>query len=147
MDTLSTQLFRFFTACDPETVWSYLTPRHPSRGHYYGAAVVSDWEVGSTVRIGMGPEGGPMIVGEVLAAERGARLSHTLGDRMDEPSTYVTWSLSPCDSVAGHHGTIVRLYVDEVDGDGDDGRAIEEAWLPILAALQTELDRCVYRTR
>jgi hypothetical protein len=146
MDTLSTQLFRFITPCDAESVWSFLTPRHPSRGHYYGAPVLSEWEVGSTIRIGLRGEGGPAIVGEVLAAEQGVRLSHTLGDRLDKPTAYVTWTLHPSELDQG--GTIVRLYVDEVDSDealdgGDDGRAAEAAWLPVLAALQAELDRCV----
>ena len=145
---LSTQLFRFITPCDPETVWSVLAARHPSRGRYYGVPVVSDWEVGSRITIGSVGGNGPAIVGEILAVERGVRLSHTLGDQPGHPTTYVTWTMYPTD--AGRGGTIVRLYVDEVDespvgtgDDDDDGRAIETAWLPVLAALQTELDACV----
>src|SRR3954466_8721614 len=151
MSTLTTQLFRFLTPCDAETVWRVLTPSHGEDGRYYGAPVASDWQVGSTVTIGC-DSAGPRLVGEVLAAEPGSRLSHTLGDRIDEPAVYVTWTLpSPATdhpSLYGRQGTVVRLYIDDtgaggVGDPGDDGIAAESAWLPVLAAVQAELDRCM----
>src|SRR3954469_19287173 len=94
MGTLSTQLFRFLTPCNPETVWSILASRHPSRGRYYGVPVVSDWEVGSTIIVGSCSGNGPALVGEILATERASLLSYSLGDQPDQPTTYVTWNIS-----------------------------------------------------
>jgi len=136
---LSTQLFRFMTRCDRETVWSILAPVHPSRGRYYGVPVVSDWAVGSTVVIGSCSGNGPAMVGEILAAERAALLSYSLGDQPDQPTTYVTWKIYATD--AGTGGTVVRLYVDELE-PGEDWE-LEAAWLPVLSALQQELDHCI----
>src|SRR4051794_28715230 len=108
---LSTQLFRLFTTHDAMTVWRALTA--PSGGHHYGAPIVSDWQVGSVVEL-RAPVG-PAAVGEIVAAEPGVRLTHTLGDRFDAPAVYVSWTLHPTEA-----GTVVRLYVDEIDNGNAD---------------------------
>jgi hypothetical protein len=132
--TISTQLFRILTPCDARTVWQTLTPKG-DRASFYGAALVSDWQVGSSVELRA--RVGTSVVGEVLATEPGASLSHTLGDQLDEPSVYVTWTIHPADG-----GTLVRLYVDEL-GATDGAEDTELAWLPVLGALRDELDRCM----
>ena len=133
---VSTQLFRFLTPCDAETVWGVLAPCG-EEAHYYGAPIVSDWQVGSQVELRT--RVGGSIVGEVIAAEPGIRLSHTLGDTTAEPSVYITWTIHPEPGA-----TVVRLYVDQVGPrqiGADDEEETERAWLPVLAALQRELDR------
>jgi uncharacterized protein YndB with AHSA1/START domain len=134
MDMISTELFRISTPADHDTVWRVLTRRADGPG-FYGLTVDTDWRVGSPVQLHA--DEGLAIMGEVLAVEAGVRLSHTLGDRTDEASVFVTWVLEPDGS-----GTLVRLYVDEVGPGAGPASEIAAAWRPVLAAFEEELARC-----
>ena len=129
---LSTQLFHLLTPRDSDAVWRVLTPRN-GEASFYGPPIVSDWQVGSPVELGS--RVGASVVGEVIVAEPGARLTHTFGDEPDQPSVYVTWTLH-----ADPSGTVIRLYVDELGVDSTD-EDVERAWLPVLRALQNQLER------
>jgi hypothetical protein len=85
----------------------------------------------STVTAGF--HDGPRLLGRVLRTDRPHKLSYSLGDRIDEPSVYVTWELIPAQV-----GTIVRLNVDEIGSSSDAER--EAVWLPALQALQAHLE-------
>jgi hypothetical protein len=71
--------------------------------------------------------------GRVLCARPGQRLSYLLHAHAEDPPVYLTWLIRGCES-----GTVVSLQVDEIDCP-DSAAEAEEAWLPILAALQRQL--------
>jgi len=117
MGPLTTHVFRLATTASPGEVWQVLT----SGDHLYGLALVSDWKPGSTVESGAAGTG-YHLRGEVLAAAPPHRLSLVFG------GTHLTWEVSP---------GVVRLFVDELDGDSDEHAV--EVWGPVMAALASRL--------
>lgn len=65
-----------------------------------------------------------------MHARRRERLSYLLQAGPADPPVYLTWRLRPS---AG--GCAIRLEIDEVDA-ADSQKDAEDAWLPVLAALQ-----------
>jgi uncharacterized protein YndB with AHSA1/START domain len=130
---LSTHLFRTITAAHPDCVWEALTTSGEKVGWLYGLTVCGSWRDGSTVTAGV--TGGPQLTGRVLRAEPPRLLSYSLGDTVDEPSAYLTWEIC-----ADPAGTVVRLYVDELDASAP--IEVEIAWLPVLTALDRRLRHC-----
>lgn len=128
MPLITTELFRILTPASPSAVWTELT-RVGALPFLYGMTVDTDWRSGSP--LSMGFPTGPVLVGRVLRADPDRVLAYTLGDRLDEPSTYVTWNLAEDES-----GTVVRLYVDEPYSTDSD---LERIWLPVLNALAATL--------
>jgi len=131
MPPVSTDMFRMMTSAGPDCVWDALTPTDEPVSYLHGMIVTSEWRPGSVITVGA-PRGG-CLIGEVLLADRPRRLSYTLGERLTEPSAYVTWQVQSHPS-----GTVVRLYVDEPDPSP--GADLELTWLPVLAALQAQLE-------
>ena len=131
--TFATELFRTLTNADAASVWDILAPSCKGSAYLYGMAVESDWTPGSPITLG--PDGGPRLTGVVLAADRPRRLTYTLGDSAEKPSVYVTWEIRT-DSC----GTVVRLYVDEVDPVAGSAEELESVWLPVLASLRLRLE-------
>ncbi|MEA2901225.1 MAG: hypothetical protein QOH36_1112 [Actinomycetota bacterium] len=127
MDILTTELFRFTTAAGPDAVWRTLTSPALTTRYFHGLALESDWQPGSpvTARSRSG-----RLVGEVLAVAEHRRLSFTLAADHDQPETFVTWEIHDAEV-----GSIIRLYVDEPDGDDE----TEVTWLPVISALQAVL--------
>jgi len=60
----------------PERVWAALTDPELTRQYYFASAVESDWEAGSPFTY-RGPDGEPIVEGEVLEAEPPRRLVTT----------------------------------------------------------------------
>ena len=133
---IATESFRIVTAADIERAWEALTPFDGKLSHLYGLALESSWTPGSTITLTA--PGGPTLVGIVVVANRPQRLSYTLGDHADAPGAYVNWELRRDPA-----GTAIRLYIDEIDPCGDVAEALEAAWLPVLAALQAQLDAAI----
>jgi hypothetical protein len=131
MPLITTELFRTLTPASPTAVWTELTRAGSAVPFLYGMTVDTDWHPGSP--LSMRSPFGAVLVGRVLRADPARWLAYTLGDRLDEPSTYVTWNLA--EDAAG---TIVRLYVDEPFSIDDD---LERVWLPVLRALAAALER------
>jgi hypothetical protein len=130
----ATELFRTLTDAGTDGVWDALAPACKGSAYLYGMAVESEWTPGSTIKLG--PECGPTLTGVVLAADRPRLLSYTLGDTAEKPLVYVTWELR-----ADPAGTVVRLYVDEVDPVRGSAEELESVWLPVLTSLRLQLDR------
>ena len=132
MDILTTELFRFTTAAGPDAVWRTLTSPALTSRYFHGLSLESDWQPGSrvTARSRSG-----RLVGEVLAVAEPRRLSFTLAADDDQPETFVTWEIHDGEGGAPAPGAIVRLYVDEPDGDDE----TESTWLPVISALQAVL--------
>ena len=124
MTGMTTQLFRFATDAAPARVWAALTT-----GRYlYGLAPSSQWRPGAAVTF---TGEATTISGDVLAVEEPRRLSYTVRAGDGQPETYVTWEIDDDEG----NGSIVRLYVDEPDGDTGG----EAAWLRIVARLESIL--------
>jgi uncharacterized protein YndB with AHSA1/START domain len=140
MDILTTQVFRFATAADPDRIWAALTSPEQTSRCWGDLSLYSDWAVGSSLWL-YTPET-PILFGEVIAAAPPARLVYALHGGCG-PATYVTWEITP--SSEGRI-SIVRLSVDEFNvddpdeaGDSEDDDS-EVAWLTFLADLQRVLD-------
>ena len=130
MDPVASRTFHLLSAAPPEHVWSALTCPELTR-RYLGLSVDGSWET-DTALVFTDPYGG-QVTGQVLWAEPPSRLSVTIED----PSgacTYLTWELR-----AACGGTVVRLRVEESFGDSTDDEALEDTWLPALAALEAVL--------
>jgi len=128
---ISTDVFQFFTPATPCEVWDQLT--FTGRGsHIWGLTADATWITGAPLRYGA--SGGPLLSGQVLFAAPPHRLSFTLGDDVDEPSTYVTWEVSSAKS-----GSTVRLSIDSIEPCGDTSDDEELAWRPVLEELQRRL--------
>jgi uncharacterized protein YndB with AHSA1/START domain len=136
MSPLASELFRIVTRAKPEVIWDALTATGSPLGYLYGMTAESDWQPGATLMMTLDDRW--RLTGEVLVAEPPRRLSYTLGDRLGEPSVYVSWELRAIDDA-----TIIRLYVDEPLPQADVTDDLEAAWLPVLSGLVTRLDRCV----
>jgi hypothetical protein len=67
----------------------------------------------------------------VIAADAPRRLSYVLDGGLG-PATYITWEIR-----SGTTGSIIRVYVDGFDSDGDG--ELEDIWLPALARFQAAL--------
>lgn len=135
---IASELFHIITSADAEEVWETLTLTDTQVDYLQGLTVESAWAVGSTVTLQTAD--GLSVAGTVLIADQPRRLSYGLGDMLDEPSVYVTWQIREDPA-----GTVVRLYVDELDGGAEAIEELESAWLPILFALKYRLDRCGHR--
>jgi uncharacterized protein YndB with AHSA1/START domain len=123
MTGITTQLFRFASDAAPARVWAVLTT-----GRYlYGLAPASEWRPGVPVKFS---SEAATLFGDVLAVEEPRRLSYTVRAGEGQPETYVTWEI-----VDDEGGSVVRLYVDEPDGDAGG----ESAWLRVVARLESLL--------
>jgi uncharacterized protein YndB with AHSA1/START domain len=130
MSVLSSEMFRMFTPASPTRLWDSLTRSAEPVPHFFGLTVRSEWRVMSTITAG--PHDGPQLIGRVLRTDRPQKLTYSLGERIDEPSVYVTWELIPAQA-----GTIVRLNIDETEPSSE--AELEAVWLPALQALQAHL--------
>jgi len=121
--------FAFLTDAPPERVWAALTCAETSPRYLYGMRLESEWAPGSPVDL-TAPSG-HRVAGEVVAAIPLHSLSYSL-EQGAGPCRIVTWALR-----VGPAGTVVRLAIDDVDGDSVE--EVEDAWLPILDALRLVL--------
>ena len=126
----SSHRFTFHTRATPEEVWSALTCPVASRQYLHDMSLVSAWEPGSPVEL-RGPDD-HVATGEVVTAVRPRRLSFAL-EQGTASCRIMDWDLR-----AHPDGTVVRLTVDDVDGDSEE--EVEDVWLPVLTALQSVLD-------
>ena len=83
-------------------------------------------DLGAPVKL-MTPAG-HSVVGEAIRVDRPRSLSFAL-EQGTAPCRIIGWELRPHPV-----GTVVRLSVDDVDGDCEE--EVENVWLPVVAALQ-----------
>lgn len=126
----STHCFAFSTASVDEVVWDTLTRGAAHRGWLHGLCLQSEWRTGSSVRVTASSGDTFAVGGSVLHASPPRVLAYSFQAAPDDPCTYLLWQLR---ATAG--GCVVRLDVDDVECPDDDESA-EDAWLPVLAALQ-----------
>src|SRR5450756_308134 len=129
--------FRCFTPADPSRIWNALTDGDQTRRYLHGLSVDSSWCAGAPIqfRASLQVDSQSMLVGSVLCAQPYRRLSYFLRSGRDDPSTYLTWQMSPCPG-----GSIVHLQVDRAECADTEVEA-ENTWLPVLASIQALLAR------
>ena len=128
----ATTTFCCHTPARPEQVWAALTDAGGTATYLYGLAVISTWQPGAPLVLQRG--GHTEITGRVLCVHPHRRLSYVLQAGESDPPVYLTWRLRP-----SRGGCTIRLEVDEIDST-DSVEEAEDTWLPVLAALQRELE-------
>ena len=123
----------------PEAIWRAITESDFTLRYYYGNAIESDWQPGSTYRMAIA--GDLQIEGEVVQADRPRRVVqtfHAVWDdevKADAPSR-VTWEIEAADpgvcKVTLVHGELVAgsSTLEQVSG----------GWPYILSGLKTLLE-------
>lgn len=118
--------FSLLAGAPPEQVWAALTCPETSLRFLHGMRLESDWAPGARVEL-VSPAG-HSAHGEAIRVDPPRSLSFAL-EQGTAPCRIIGWELRP-----HPQGTVVRLTVDDVDGDCEE--AVEDSWLPMLAALQ-----------
>ena len=124
-----------------EAVWDALVNPDTIEKYMFGTHVVSDWQVGSTIRWSGEWKGKAYEDrGEVLAVEPGRRLQYThfspLSGQPDEPASYhtVTIELSP-------NGERTHVALAQDNNADEPARAeSEKNWTMMLAGLKKLLE-------
>ncbi|MFG3689262.1 ArsR/SmtB family transcription factor [Micromonospora sp. NPDC047740] len=155
-----TFVYTTYIRTTPEQLWRALIEPEFTRRYWGGAALVSDWRVGSPVLWQDAPDTEPKDIGQrVLVAEPYRRLSYSwhgfqpehaahfgwsdeeLAERLRERRSKVTFDLAP-------YGEAVRLTVthDDFSPDSEMHRAISGqldgsgGWPELLASLKSLLE-------
>jgi uncharacterized protein YndB with AHSA1/START domain len=127
--------FGCFVAAAPDLVWAALTDADRTGAYLYGLAAHSTWAPGAAIDLRL--RGESVLIGRVLCAEPGSRLSYLVRAAAEDAPVYLTWLIR-----SSPGGATVRLQVDEIENADDDEKA-ENVWLPVLAALQQTLGEAV----
>ncbi len=163
MTATESPVFVYATYIDttPERLWDALTSPEFTRRYWAGAALHSDWRVGSPVLWQDAPDAEPKDLGQVvLAADRPHRLSYSWHGFQPEHAEFFGWSdeeyrerlrepRSKVDFTIEPHGPVVRLTVTH-DGFAP-GSVMHQAvsgelppsggWPELLADLKTLLEK------
>jgi len=126
MTVRSSHRFSFLSAAPQDRVWGALTCAEASPKYLHGMSLESAWSPGSPVHLRA--PAGHVARGEVIRADPPRSLSFAL-EQGTAPCRIIAWELR-----AHPEGTVVRLTIDDVDGDCDE--EVEDVWLPVVAALQ-----------
>ena len=126
--------FAIYIAAAPEQVWHALTDPHLTPRFYFGLAVESDWQPGSSITFrGPGPA---ILAGKVVHVERSRRLVHSFITGADEagPEAWMTWDIE--ESEPG----ICRVCLTHDDLERTSDPDQDEACLRLLSNLKTLLE-------
>ena len=113
-------------------VWRALTERDTA-GYLNGLTARSSWVVADPVTFWAGPDPSHRLHGVVLYVREPTRLSYSIQAAPGDPLVCLTWLLR--DEQAG---CVITLVVDDLECP-DPRTDAERAWLPVLAALQSQL--------
>jgi uncharacterized protein YndB with AHSA1/START domain len=127
--------FGCFVTATTDLVWAALTDAEQTGSYLYGLAVHSTWVPGAPIDLRLRDES--VLVGQVLCAKPGRRLSYLVRAAHEDEPVYLTWLIR-----SSPGGATIRIQIDEIENADDDERA-ENVWLPVLAALQRRLGRPV----
>ena len=132
------KVYEIFIKATPEQVWEAIVDPEIRAKYNFGAAVNSEWEVGSPISVDVAKHGVHLGEGAVLEFDPPRRLVHTMeclwdDDVKAEGSTRVTWEIEPVgDSV---HLTLTHDRIRE----GANSQ-IFGGWPMILSGLKTWLE-------
>jgi uncharacterized protein YndB with AHSA1/START domain len=130
------KVYEIYIHTTPERLWEAITDPEIRSKYNFGAAVNSDWQVGSALE--MGAPGMRLGEGEVLEVDPPRRLVHTLvalwsDEVKSEGSSRVTWEIAQVEDSC--HLTVTH---DELrEGANDE---LYGGWPMILSGLKTWLE-------
>jgi uncharacterized protein YndB with AHSA1/START domain len=132
------KIYEIYIRTTPERLWEAITDPDIRSKYNFGAAVISDWKVGSSLEMGVTALGMQLGEGEVLEVDPPHRLVHTMtalwsDEVRSEGASRVTWEIEQvADSC---HLTVTH---DELrDGANDQ---LYGGWPMILSGLKTWLE-------
>ena len=132
------KVYEIYIKTTPERLWAAITDPEIRAKYNFGAAVRSDWTVGSRLEMGAPKAAGLLGEGEILEVDPPRRLVHTMtalwGDdvRAEGPSR-VTWEISPV-------GDSCRLVVTHDQLREGANEQLYGGWPMILSGLKTWLE-------
>lgn len=132
-------VMQIFIQTTPELLWHALTDAEQTPFYYFGSAVESDWEPGSTYRYPI-PGGGTYVEGEVLESDPPHKLVATFKPvwqypDAEAPVSRVTWEIQ----AVGNACKLTLTHADLVD-DNQKTQDILEGWARITSGLKTMLE-------
>ena len=132
------KVFEIYIRTTPERLWEAITDPVIRAKYQFGAAVESDWTVGSSYRLGHPAAERPLIEGENLIVERPNRLVQTMRalwgpDAERAGTSRVTWEIEPV-------GDSCRLTVVHDQLPPDAPAEVYGGWPMILSGLKTWLE-------
>jgi uncharacterized protein YndB with AHSA1/START domain len=128
-------IYQIVIASSAEKVWESLTDPEFTQKFWFGRRVLSDWKVGSDVRI-ITPEGNEEVKGEVLEFQPGTRLSYTWNTPYDASAeaTTVVFELQEM-------GPMTKLTIlHDIDVENAKFEQAAAGWTFILCGLKTFLE-------
>jgi uncharacterized protein YndB with AHSA1/START domain len=138
MSDAKVQVYEVFIRTTPERLWKALTDPELTRRYFFGTAVRSEFRAGASL-VYAGPDGTPLVDGEILEADPPRKLVHTWHVLYDaelrRERSRVTWLIEPrgpmCKLTAIHELDEAPLTAVHVAKDG---------WTLVLSGLKTLLE-------
>ncbi len=132
------KIFEIYIRTTPEALWEAITDPEIRSKYNFGAAVTSEWKVGSSLQMGAPEANGLLGQGEVLEVDPPRRLVHTLtalwsDDVKSEGPSRVTWEIEPIEDSC-------RLTVTHDELREGANPELYGGWPMILSGLKTWLE-------
>ena len=140
-DRLESQMekvYEIFIKATPEQVWEAIVDPEIRAKYNFGAAVNSEWKVGSPISVDVAKHGVHLGEGEVLEVDPPRRLVHSMvalwsDEAKSEGTSRVTWEIEPVDDSC-------RLTVTHDQLREDAHGELYGGWPMILSGLKTLLE-------
>ena len=132
------KVFEIYIRTTPERLWEAITDPEIRAKYNFGAGVISDWKVGSSLKMGVASMGVELGDGEILEIDPPRRLVHTLtalwGDDVKaEGASRVAWDIVQVEDSC--HLTVTHDQLREGAND-----QLYGGWPMILSGLKTWLE-------
>jgi uncharacterized protein YndB with AHSA1/START domain/biotin operon repressor len=132
------KVFEIYIKTSPERLWEAITDPEIRSRYNFGAAVRSDWTVGSRLEMGAPKAAGLLGEGVILEVDPPRRLVHTMtalwgDDVRAEGASRVTWEIEPV-------GDSCRLTVTHDQLREGANEQLYGGWPMILSGLKTWLE-------
>jgi uncharacterized protein YndB with AHSA1/START domain len=132
------KVYEIYIRTTPERLWEAITDPEIRTKYNFGAAVHSDWQVGSRIEMGAPKAQGLLGDGEILEVDPPKRLVHTLRALWDEDvkaegTSRVTWEIEQVQDSCR-----LRIVHDQLREGAND--QLYGGWPMILSGLKTWLE-------
>jgi uncharacterized protein YndB with AHSA1/START domain/DNA-binding transcriptional ArsR family regulator len=138
LETPMEKVFEIYVKATPERLWDAITDPEIRAKYNFGAAVHTDWKVGSRIEMAAPNAGFVLGEGEVLEVDPPRRLVHTMHSFFSEEAkaegpTRVAWDIEP----VGDSCRVTVTHDQMREGANDQ---IYGGWPMILSGLKTWLE-------